>query len=128
MDMFFKLKEKCGKTMISITTSSYDLNGQLILNEDSSSDLKSNRRRVSRTATLDGGCDITDQGFSHSDRTLRIRNENISQNNADTLWYLFQTYSLIQVSIPDGCYKAAIKDLKIDEGNLRMEILIKEEI
>jgi len=111
--------------MLSITTSTYDYWGQVLFSEDPDSELKKNMRRVSRKATLDGGCSITDQGFSHSDRTLTIRKTGISREDANTLWYLFQTYSLVQVSILDGCYLAAIEDVDIVEGNLRMKILIK---
>lgn len=114
--------------MISITTITYDLRGLLALQEDPGSDLKSNARRVSRTPTLDGGCSITDQGFSHSDRTLEIRKTGISQDDADRLWYLFRTYSLVRVSIADGCFQAAISDVKITGGNLRAKILIKEQL
>jgi len=114
--------------MISITTSTYDLSGQLIISEDPNSDLKSNIRRVSRIATLDGGCSITDQGFSHADRTLDIRQEGISQDDADRIWYLFRNYSLLRISTYDGVFLGAIQEVKINEGNLRAKILVKEKI
>jgi len=114
--------------MISITTTTFDLNGHLLLHPDASSELKSNRRRVSRTATLDGECSISDQGFSHSDRTLRVSKDNIDESDANRIWYLFRTYSIINISINEGVFKAAIQDINLTEGNLRTKILIKEKI
>jgi len=114
--------------MISITTKIYDLNGEVNINQDPDSDLYKNSRRVSRTPTLDGGCVITDQGFSHGDRTLTITKKNISPFKAERVWYLFKTYSLIQVSFHDGCFIGAIQDTRLNEGNLQMKILIKEKI
>ena len=114
--------------MISITTTTFDLNGHLLLHPDASSELKSNRRRVSRTATLDGGCSISDQGFSHSDRTLEIRKAGISQDDADRFWFIFRTYSLVYVSTDEGVFEAAIQDVALTEGNLKAKILIKEKI
>jgi hypothetical protein len=114
--------------MISITTLVHDLKGFLILHADASSELKSNRRRVSRTATLDGGCSITDQGYSDADRTFQVRKDGISRADADRIWYLFRTYSLVNVCIEDGAFRAAIQDVNLAEGNLRTKILIQEKI
>lgn len=114
--------------MISITTSSYDLLGHLRLNLDASSELKRNRRRVNRTPTLDGGCSISDQGYSDADRTFQVRKDGISRADADRIWYLFRTYSLVNVCIEDGAFRAAIQDVNLAEGNLRTKILIQEKI
>jgi hypothetical protein len=114
--------------MISITTSSYDLLGHLRLNPDASSELKRNRRRVNRTPTLDGGCSISDQGYSDADRTFHIRKNGISRADADRIWYIFRTYSLVYVSIDEGVFEAAIQDVDLTEGNLKAKILIKEKL
>jgi hypothetical protein len=113
--------------MLSITTTTFDINGHLLLHPDASSELKGNRR-VNRTATLDGECSITDQGFSHADRTLSVRQDNIDETDADRIWYLVRTYSLINVCIQDGAFRAAIQDININEGILRTKILIKEKL
>lgn len=112
--------------MISITTPDYDLNGCVYFVPAAGSKLRDNARRLSRTATLDGGCSITDQGFSHGDRTLDVRKTGVSENISDTLWYIFRTYSRVRVSLPDGCYSAAIKSVRMDKGELRASILVKE--
>jgi len=114
--------------MISITVSSYDLLGHLCLNPEPSSELKRNTRRVSRTATLDGGCSISDQGFSDADRTFTVSQKNISKNLASRIWYIFRTYSLVILSTEEGVFRGAIQDVDLTEGNLKAKILIKEKI
>lgn len=114
--------------MISITTLNFDLNGVLLLNPDASSELKSNTRRISRTSTLDGGCSISDQGFSDADRTFNIQKKNVSEYIADRIWYLFRTYSLVNVATREGLFKGAIEKVSIVEGDLKFKILIKEKI
>ncbi len=114
--------------MLSITTKSYDLNGQAVVNPNPDSDLYKNSRRMTRTPTLDGGCSITDQGVSVSDRTLQVRETGVSEGKANLLQYIFQTYSLVRVSFYDGCFSAAIESLNLNEGNLDMKILIKERL
>jgi len=111
--------------MISITTKIYDLNGQVIIDPDPDSNLYKNMRRMTRTPTLDGGCVIVDQGVSNADRTLDVRKTGISAAKSDLINYIFRTYSLIQVSFYDGCFEAAIDSLDLNEGKLKMKILIK---
>jgi len=114
--------------MISITTPTFDLQGQVIINETANSDLKKNNKRISRTATLDGGCSITDQGFSNADRTLTINESSLDKERADCIWRIFTIYSLVRVSLRDGCFLGAIEKVSLNEGNLNMKILIKERL
>ena len=114
--------------MISITTSSYDLFGHLHLNPDPGSEIKRNTRRVSRKATLNGGCSISDHGFSHSDRTFTVSQKNVSKNLASRIWYISRTYSLVYVSTDEGVFLAAIQDVDLTEGNLKAKLLVKEKL
>lgn len=114
--------------MLSITTATFDLRGHLLLHPEPSSELKRNTRRMSRTPTLDGGCSISDQGFSDSDRTFTVSQNNISKNLASRIWYIFRTYSLVYISTEEGVFRGAIQDVNLTEGNLRAKILIKEKL
>lgn len=82
---------------------------------------------MSRTATLDGGVVITHSGFAHGDRTLRIKAV-ISQEQADALWVLHTTETLLIVAVKDGVFYCAIQDLQLDHGDCRITILIKEKL
>lgn len=114
--------------MLSITTKDFDLNGHVLLNPDADSRLFDNTRRVSRTATLDGGCSIDDQGFSYGDRTLDIRQTGISADTFARLQYICRTYSSVRVSQSDGVFSGCISSVKLDKGTARVKILIKEKI
>jgi len=114
--------------ILSITSQQFDLDGHAVFRPDPDSDLESNVRRLSRVPTLDGGCSMIDQGFSHADRTLRVRKNGISQTIYDRLWYLFRTYSLVTVSFRDGVFSAAIQELRLQDGEAQMTLLIKEKL
>lgn len=112
--------------MISISKIVADkTNGNVILHELSTSDLKSKTARVSRSATLDGGVYITQSGVCDGDRTLRIEayvkkfQENILQN-------MFSTQILVLVSFEDGGFLGVIENLNINNGILKLNILIKQ--
>jgi hypothetical protein len=77
---------------------------------------------------LDGGCSIVDQGFSHGDRTLDVTRTGIDYATSETLWNIFTGYALVNVSLPDGFFCAAIETLSIKGGDLAATILIKEKL
>lgn len=114
--------------MISITTIDFDIDGKVLIDEDADSSLLGNTRRLTRRATLDGGCSIVDQGFSDGDRTLSVVRDGIDEDEFNILWAIFKVYSLVHVSISDGYYTAAIESLKIDKGKMTASILIKEKL
>jgi len=114
--------------MLSITTKDFDLNGHVLLQPDVDSRLLDNTRRVSRTATLDGGCSIDDQGFSHGDRTLDIRQTGVSADTFARLQYITRTYSSVRVSQPDGVFSGCISSVNMDKGTAKIKILIQEKI
>lgn len=113
---------------ISISAPTYDIQGSVMFSLDPDSELVGETRRVSRRATLDGGVAITDQGFSHGDRTFRVRKSNVSRSILDRLRRLQRTYSLLNISVPDGVFRGVIESLSAPEGELRMTILIKEKL
>lgn len=113
---------------ISISAPTYDLQGNVMFRFDPDSELVGETRRVSRRATLDGGVAITDQGFSHGDRTFRIRKTNISRAVLERLRWLQRTYSTLNISVPDGAFRGVIQSLSVVEGELRLNILIKEKL
>jgi hypothetical protein len=59
--------------IVSICPRSFSLIGPVVIRATADSNTRSNQRRLSRTATLDGGVAITDGGFSDGDRTIEIR-------------------------------------------------------
>jgi len=110
--------------MISISTITQNATGAVIINENTISALNTNKSRVNRTATLDGGSVITHGGYSDSDRTLSI-SARISEDQVNTLWVIFRNETFVLVSFLDGLYRSSIQRLKTDNGDLSMTILIK---
>ena len=72
-----------------------------------SSDRGETARRVTRVATLNGGSEFNDFGFTESDRTIRIRFVPTSAAQEAAVKRLVETYSRITVSGPDGLFVAA---------------------
>jgi hypothetical protein len=110
--------------MISISTITASATGNVIVEEDIASDTGAKTARVTRTATLDGGVYINNLGFTHGDRTLRIRGR-ISQAKAALLSTIFEGNNSSLISLSDGLYLGSISTLNTQNGSLNMTFLIK---
>jgi len=114
------------KTGIASTTAASA--GSFLLTLLPESDLRAGTRRVSRTKTLDGGVVITDQGFAHGDRTLRLVARS-SETLWAALWALFQTAALqVTVSLADGCFTGSLDQISEADGKIKLSVLLKEKI
>ncbi|MDF1577671.1 MAG: hypothetical protein P1P81_04405 [Desulfobulbales bacterium] len=114
--------------MIVISAITADPAGSVKLGEDSSrSNLRNLPRRVTRTATLDGGVVITDSGLSHGDRTLTIVAP-ADKTAAAALTYIHENYTLIHLATEDGFFSGAIKSLSIKNGETALSVLVKEKL
>jgi len=110
---------------ISKTTQATGSAAAIIFQESKQSRLRNEAARVSRSATLDGGCVIDHQGFSDGDRTLDIR-ARLEQAQADILWELFRTATFLNVATPEGFFYGVIESMQDEGGNGRLSILVKE--
>lgn len=108
--------------MIAISTITQDISGSVVLYTDA--DFRENSARVSRVKTLDGGVVITHSGVADGDRTIDIDTK-ISKAQADSLWYIFNNYTSIHISIGDGFFIGAISNLSVINGKLKMSIMIE---
>lgn len=81
-------------------------------------------RRVTRTATLDGGCAIYDGGSTVADATLKITLKNPSAELADSVMRLFEIWPRVSVSLPAGCYEAAPELAQMSDGKLVLSLLL----
>lgn len=115
--------------MISICAEQYDPEySPVLLRLSPGTDLVNVSRRVSRIATLDGGCIITDHGVSHADRTFEISIANIPPDLERRLFGLYVTYAWLRVSTWEGVYRSKISRYRYREGTLSITILIKEKL
>jgi hypothetical protein len=110
---------------ISKTTQATGDGAAIIFQELPQSRLRNEAARVSRSATLDGGCVIDHQGFSDSDRTFDIRTKE-TRERANILWGLFTSQAFLNISTPEGFFYGVIENMADENGNVRLSILVKE--
>lgn len=110
---------------ISKTTQATGTYAAIIFQELPTSRLRNEAARVSRSATLDGGCVIDHQGFSDSDRTLDIR-ANFTETQSGILWELFTGQTFVNVSTKEGFFYGVIESMQDENGSVRLSILVKE--
>ena len=110
--------------MISISTTTANTAGNVIIYNVAESKLNERTARISRTQTLDGGVYINHSGYTDGDRTLHIKSK-IDSSQAVVLTALFESYTILLISMFDGLYLAVISALNIEDGFLRMTVLLK---
>jgi hypothetical protein len=112
---------------IGISTAIADDSGAIVLGMLPESQIRGGERRVTRTATLDGGCSLYDAGFSHGDRTWRVE-ARATEAEWEILWHIHQTCSLVYISVAEGYFSGAIESCRIDGERATLSILITEKI
>ena len=110
--------------MISISTTTANINGNVVLSKISVSKLMAKTARVSRTKTLDGGVYIGHSGYSDGDRTLSIAG-NITTDQAAILKNMIEFYTGVLISMEDGLFFGAIPSMTAEDGALKMTIYIE---
>lgn len=113
--------------MIGIATITQNTAGDMIILENPGSRIDDNSVRVSRTATLDGGCVIDHRGFSDADRQFEIEAE-LTEAETDKLNDIFTDETFVWVAARHGFYKGVISRLWLNGGQVRMTVLIKEKL
>lgn len=106
--------------MIGFSTLTLDINGTLIADELPSSDYRKHKRRVKKTATLDGGVVVEDQGYVDMDRVVSIDLKS-SKAIYDRLRYYIQNYSELGLSTQLGYNTAAIKSMSDSDGKINIQ-------
>jgi hypothetical protein len=84
-------------------------------------------RRVTRTATLDGGCMIVDNGYSASDATFVVSIPSITKENANIIKYMVIRHSLLVLSCRAGCF-LGVADAIDEDGGFKINFLVKEDM
>ena len=115
--------------MITLAPVSYDPNGVIKLPViGDNSEFINGERRLTRTRTLDLGVTISDNGFTHGDRTLRLEISRPSLLISQRIAYLCEYHSLIQVAAPDGAYIGVISNHALIGSTHSITILLKEKV
>jgi hypothetical protein len=117
---------------IGLAATVFDISGALYVRGselDPKAVQKNDRRerRVSRTATLDGGIAVYDTGYAVADRSLVVRVKDANATVAAFLAYLVETYSEISITTSEAAFHGTPQQSYIeDDGTAVLEILITE--
>jgi len=115
---------------ISLCTVLYNLSGDALLEASEESDFSFLARRLTRTATLDGGAVIVDNGFSASDGSIKIVLDP-GNNNADIynqIAAIIRQFGMVTISSRDGVFLAAIETVTNKKTTLNINLLIKSQL
>jgi len=118
---------------IGLAATVFDISGALYVRGsdlDPAAAKKNDRRerRVSRTATLDGGVAVYDTGYAVADRTIYVRIKNANATVAAFLAYLVETYNEISITTSEAAFHGTPQQSYLeDDGTAVLEILITEE-
>lgn len=93
--------------MLTINAPQFDIDGHEVIERYRREGLGNIERRLSRTATLDGGAVFNDFGFSDADRTLDIEIDRPSKALVQNLSRMVQAYGQLIVSCSEGCFLGA---------------------
>lgn len=115
-------------TKIVLSSRVFDLDGFLSLDVSADSTQFDKVRRVTRTATLDGGAFITDFGYTDSDRTMTFRLNKLDRDTQRAVERFLRTYSEVGISCYDGFYIGALSDTTVSGGVLTLTFLVKERL
>ncbi|RLB92211.1 MAG: hypothetical protein DRH26_06800 [Deltaproteobacteria bacterium] len=113
--------------MIGLSKTTADTTGDIVIYESKDSQIKELSARISRTATLDGGCVITHYGAQDSDRTFRVR-VNLNETDSETLKNIFEGSTIIYCSTEIGFFSGAISKFKDNNGEIDLTFLVKEKL
>ena len=113
---------------ISLCSFLFDYSGDHRLNADlDKSDFSLMSRRVSRTATLDGGALIIDNGYSASDATFSISVSNLTLADRAAILATLQQHSLIVLSCKTGCFLGVVERVDESQG-FKLSFLVKSQL
>lgn len=109
--------------MISLSMITADTTGQLVITKEVS-ELYTFDLRVSRAATLDGGCVLINSGLNDSDRTFKVTCE-LTEANRAVLDYMLRNSVKLLISCADGLFLGAVSSLYDLKGKTKLTILVE---
>ena len=114
--------------MVFFSAPIFDPAGAVVLfAERGQSSILGYQRRLSRTATLDGGSYIYDGGFSHADRTLKFTISTISESQLDILLHLCRDYTVINCAIADEFFLAVLEEVSVT-SEVKIKLLVQSKL
>ena len=116
--------------MFSVTLASevFDPLGFVVLAIEPDSDLSTISRRVTRTATLDGGATIEDLGYCAGDQTLNLQVRIRSPEEESRLLRLIRLYPILNLSTQYGAYRGVVDLYTPSPGKSTLRFLVQSQL
>lgn len=114
--------------IISICSQLFDYAGDFLVEAlIADSDFSHISRRVSRSATLDGGSIIVDNGSTVSDATFIIVINDIDATTRQALMLMIQRHSVITVSVKENIFSGVVETIE-DSGLVKIKFLVSRQL
>lgn len=117
--------------MIAIASATYDPIGWRVFHGDPVANDLGNRggaRRVSRTATLDGGCVVYDAGYTDSDRTITVTVPSTKMADLDFADHVCRNCPRVWIFTREGVFAGVPKRHAVTGGVLKITILVTDKL
>ena len=105
----------------SICTGLFSLTGAFVIEIGDKSIIDDVKRRVSRTATLDGGATTVDLGYSDSDRSFTLITKNVLA--ATEIREKARTHSNFTLSVKSGFFRCTLEKITFSSGEAKISLL-----
>lgn len=113
---------------VSLCADVFDPEGDVLLPAVASSDIGSMTRRITRTATLDGGASLEDLGHCPGDMTLRVVFKLASTELDQKVKRLISIYPLLTLATQHGCWRGAVDDYKPAGATATLQFLVQTQL
>jgi hypothetical protein len=117
--------------MIALASVTYDPAGWRVFRDDPADNDLGNRtggRRVSRTATLDGGCVVYDTGYTDADRSITVSVPGPSADDLSFARHVCESCQAVRVFTPEGVFAGVPESHRVSSGTLKITILITDRL
>jgi len=112
---------------ISLASVDFDPDANISIELDPGSDTSALTRRVNRVATLDLGSAVSDRGFTHSDRTFRLRWKTTKATRA-TVGRMVRLHSRVHVTTDEGTFEAVFGPYNPGANESALSLLIIKKV
>ena len=112
----------------SICSQLFDYAGNFLVRvQELDSDISHISRRVSRSATLDGGSIIVDNGYSASDATFTIVIRDIDNSTRLAIMAMIKRHSILIISIKENIFSGVVETLT-DKDTMKIKFLVYQQL
>ncbi len=110
--------------VISLCAKTFDPLGTVLLRHVYAPSAPDASRRVTRTATLDGGCSVFDGGATVADATIQLSVNAPTAVVVAAVQRLCMLYARIILTLPGGCYDVVPESATLQSNQMKITLLV----